>query len=202
MKEKLKYIFDNIDVFFATLFSGLMMVLLMLQVISRYVFNSALPWTEELALVCFILSIYFGASAAVLRKKHLRVEIVISKFSPKNRNIVEIFDNAVFFIFNCIISTGLYKVISNLYLYKNKLAITRLPVWIPYAMIPVILLLLNIRLIQDSINLIKDIKNGSVEQAKQMQKNEDLSEEVVEAYNKEMEAVEELTAAERKETDK
>lgn len=174
--KQLKYLFNNIDVFFATVFSCIMMLLLMLQVVSRYVFNHALPWTEELALVSFVLSIYFGASAAVLKKKHLRVEIVLSKFSPRNRNLIEIFDNVVFFIFNIIITFGLYQVVSNLRLYNNKLAITRLPTWIPYAAVPCILMLLNIRLIQDTVHIVKDLKNGSVLQAAQGEKVDALDE--------------------------
>ena len=44
-----------------------------LQVITRYVFNSALQWTEEVASMSMVWSVYMGASLCVRERFHIRI---------------------------------------------------------------------------------------------------------------------------------
>ncbi len=49
----------------------------MLQVVLRYVFSSAVPWAEEVAVYCLILAVYLGAALAVRERSHIRITLLI-----------------------------------------------------------------------------------------------------------------------------
>ena len=59
-----------------TVFSG---------VVSRYVFNSALSWTEEFAIWAFTWLIFLGAALGVARDAHIGVALLSVPKSPRAR---------------------------------------------------------------------------------------------------------------------
>ena len=48
------------------------------QVISRYVFNSALVWSEELAVLLFCWLLFLAGSLGVKRRFHVRLEFIVA----------------------------------------------------------------------------------------------------------------------------
>lgn len=50
-----------------------------LQVIMRFVFDSATTWAEELAVYGMIFAIYLGASMAVRERSHIRITMVVQR---------------------------------------------------------------------------------------------------------------------------
>ena len=54
-----------------------MVLLTLLQVVSRYAFEAAFPWTEELARLDLIYVTFFGSIVAFQRREHLRVEALV-----------------------------------------------------------------------------------------------------------------------------
>lgn len=55
-----------------------MVFLTLLQVSTRYVVESSLPWTEELARLDLIYLTFFGSIVAFQRRVHLRVEMLVN----------------------------------------------------------------------------------------------------------------------------
>jgi TRAP-type C4-dicarboxylate transport system permease small subunit len=159
-KASFKTIINTFEVYLGAGCSGIMIILLFLQVFSRYVLRHSFSWTEELALIFFILSIYFGATAAVRRKQHLRLEVILNKMSPKGKLVLEIINNLVFMAFNIIILTGLQSLIARLHGTGVRTAVTSIPKWIIYSFLPVLFILMIIRLIQDVVAKIQELKNG------------------------------------------
>lgn len=52
---------------------SLMAVSVFLQVIMRYIFNSALQWSEEVAAISMVWAVYMGASLCVRERFHIRI---------------------------------------------------------------------------------------------------------------------------------
>jgi TRAP-type C4-dicarboxylate transport system permease small subunit len=169
MKKLLK-VLNSFETYAGAFCMGVMIVLLFLQVFSRYVMQRAFSWTEELALIFFILSIYFGATAAVMRNQHLRLEIVLNRLSPRGRVILLMINNVIFIVFNCIIFTGLYELTKRIQANNARAAVTNIPKWIVYSFLPFLFMVMNIRLIQDIINKAKQLKNGPATVAAQTEK--------------------------------
>ena len=136
MWKKLLWFFNNFEFIIATLLSTGMFTLLFIQVIARYVFNHALAFTEEIAVVLFILSVYFGAIGATRRHSHLSIELVTNTLSPKNKLIANIIANAFFVGANTLLTIGCFDVTRNLYIRGMMTAVTHIPKWIFYAVIP------------------------------------------------------------------
>ncbi|QJB57410.1 TRAP transporter small permease [Pseudodesulfovibrio sp. zrk46] len=59
-----------------------MAVIIAVQVFMRYVLQSSLDWSEELARYLFIWSVYVGCSYATQKDRHLEVTICRTVFGP------------------------------------------------------------------------------------------------------------------------
>lgn len=74
----------------AVLFSG---------VVSRYVFNRPLVWSDELASVLFLWLAMFGAVIALRRSEHMRLTALIKLAAPRRRAFLETLSAIVVAIF-------------------------------------------------------------------------------------------------------
>lgn len=65
--------------------ASVMMVSLTLQIVFRYVFNSSLSWSEELALFLFTWVVLLAGSIGVREHMHVRLILVRDRFPPFGR---------------------------------------------------------------------------------------------------------------------
>jgi tripartite ATP-independent transporter DctM subunit len=65
------------------------MVVLLAGVISRYVFNRPLTWSDELASILFLWLAMLGAVIALRRAEHMRLGFLVSLAPPQLRGFVE-----------------------------------------------------------------------------------------------------------------
>ena len=69
--------------------ASVMMVSLTLQVIFRYVFNSSLTWSEELALFLFTWVVLLAGSIGVREHMHVRLILVRDRFPALGRKLFD-----------------------------------------------------------------------------------------------------------------
>lgn len=69
------------------------------QVVSRYGFGRPIAWVEELATYCFIWGTFVGASIALRRGTHLRVETFLGRLSPGARRAVRVLTQLAIAVF-------------------------------------------------------------------------------------------------------
>ncbi len=60
-----------------------------LNVLSRYIFKSSLPWSEELARFMFIWLTFVGAVIANANFEHMRLDFVVERFPIKVGKVIE-----------------------------------------------------------------------------------------------------------------
>lgn len=65
-----------------------MVVLTLLQVITRYGLNAGFEWTEELARMDLIYLTFFGSVVALRRREHLRIETLVNTLPARSRRII------------------------------------------------------------------------------------------------------------------
>ena len=131
-------------------------LLIFSQIFMRTIFNYSLSWTEELSRYIFIWQTWLGTSIALKYKQHIRVEILINIFKKaKNRKILEISVNLIWIAFS------IFLLYAGTLLCKSMIARNvlssgmRIPLVFVYSCLPISSLIVLIRLINDSINLIK-----------------------------------------------
>lgn len=67
---------------------AVMAILVFLNVIARYAFNSPLAFSDEVSSYLFILMSFMGTAIAARRKAHLGLSIVTDRLSPRGRKIL------------------------------------------------------------------------------------------------------------------
>lgn len=86
-----------------------MTLIVLLQIIMRYVFNSPLTWSEEIARYIFIYVTFLGAGLLVYERGHLFVEVIFSKISGKAKTVL------IFIIDLIVLLFSLYLLVSSRY---------------------------------------------------------------------------------------
>ncbi|MDN3520641.1 TRAP transporter small permease [Halomonas ramblicola] len=66
---------------------ALMLVIMAIQVISRYVLGIAVSWTDEASRYLFLAEIFLGSVLALRYQEHIRITIVTDLLGPSLRNI-------------------------------------------------------------------------------------------------------------------
>lgn len=150
--------FNNIERYLAVFFTAAMVVLLFMQVLGRYVFKYSFTWTEELAIICFILSVYTSASLAVTRRQHLRIKILHTLVSLKTQKILDIVSNVVFITVMLLLGKGMTTIVGNLFKYSPRYIATGIPKYWVYGIIWICFYFMVLRLLQDSVKLFREYK--------------------------------------------
>ncbi len=68
---------------------SVMVIVIFLQVISRFIFNNPLSWSEELARYLFIWIIFIGASVAVRERAHFGIDFFVELLPDKFKKIID-----------------------------------------------------------------------------------------------------------------
>ncbi len=74
--------------------------LVFLQVIMRYVFDSALQWSEELAAIGMVWAVYMGASLCVRERFHIRIMVGVMALPLSLGRVVVFIADALCILFS------------------------------------------------------------------------------------------------------
>jgi len=67
----------------------IMLVLVSVQVITRYIFNNPISWTEEMARFILVWITFIGAAISLKQNQHVKFEYLLDKLSPRIKKVVE-----------------------------------------------------------------------------------------------------------------
>ncbi len=76
------------------------------QVLFRYVLKIPVPWTEELARILFILSMFLGIAIAIREREHIVVNFLFKKMSTRAQAIGHIVFDGAILILLCFLARG------------------------------------------------------------------------------------------------
>lgn len=87
--ERASYWAARVTNIVVVLAAAVMMTALILQVFSRYLFNTSLTWSEELALILFTWTTLLAATSALRDGAHVRLDLVLSLLPEGARGIAQ-----------------------------------------------------------------------------------------------------------------
>lgn len=169
--EKLRKALDKLLSVLAGGSMAVMVILTTYQVITRYIFKAPSTWSEELVGYLFGWSTMFGATIVSGERGHMRIPIIIDRFSPTLRKVFHIFGEVIAFLFSAtILVFGGYQV-SNLAMGQQTSSLG-VAVGVFYWVMPIC----GVVILLYSVMNIIGIANGSI--------NLDASDEATEAIAK------------------
>lgn len=94
---------SHFEEYLASALLVLMTLLIFYQILSRFIFNVSLAWSEETARYAFIWLIYISAALAVKKKEHIRVEIGLYFFKGIAKEIAYLVGDLIFLAFSILL---------------------------------------------------------------------------------------------------
>jgi C4-dicarboxylate transporter, DctQ subunit len=149
MKKK----FDVFEETILVMTLALMVALIFSQVVGRYVFSSAPSWTEEMARYIHIFQVWIGASYAVKKRQHIRIESFIELFKGTARKVIDTVALLIWFLLALFLAVfGTELVLASIQNGQVTPAM-QLPMWVPFLAIPLGGAGMALRLLQQLVGI-------------------------------------------------
>ena len=103
---RIAHLFDQINEFmgkFASVFTGLLVLVVCLDVFARYFFKTSYIWVLELKTYMFAFIFILGAGYAFKHDKHVRVDVFYAKAGPKGKAWINLIGGILFLIPWCVV---------------------------------------------------------------------------------------------------
>jgi len=88
----LKWLDKHLEEIMLCVLLAAIVVIMLYQIVRRYVFNSSLSWSEEFCRYCFIWFMFVAFSYSIRLKTDLRVDAVLGLLPAGVRRAVDFFD--------------------------------------------------------------------------------------------------------------
>ena len=147
----MKFAFKYFEELLASIAISIVVISAFYGVISRYVLNNPVAWSNEVATIAFTWTVFLGAAAAWKSNKHIHLDLVYNFFPNKIKIISDWLKNIILIVF---IAFALYLSIQfTITAYNKPTAILRIP--FSYVDVPVVIFFSSIilRSIQKIIKL-------------------------------------------------
>ncbi|MDR1874593.1 MAG: TRAP transporter small permease [Synergistaceae bacterium] len=155
----LKWLDKNLERVITSVATVVLLSASFLGVVTRYIFNMSLTWTEEISLFALIWLAYFGAAISVTRRRHLRIELVpMLLFGRRGQKLVNIVVNLAFFGFALFIVRGTLDMTLLAYRTNQVFAATGIRRWTSIAAVPCAFLVVALRVFQDTLRQFSEYK--------------------------------------------
>jgi len=133
----LKWLNENLEKLILSLLITAIILIILLQIVMRYLLNNSLSWTEEFCRYCYIYVMFIGMSFAIKENSNLRVDVIIEMLPLSLRKIVMLLvDLLVFMLLNLMFFSSITTV-GSAYKIGNYSAGLKMPLHIVYCSVPI-----------------------------------------------------------------
>ncbi|QNM16170.1 MULTISPECIES: TRAP transporter small permease [Fusobacterium] len=87
--KKLKEFFQDFELYLGSVFISITILVVIMNVFTRYVLKFTYFWAEEVAVGCFVWTIFLGTAAAYRKKALIGVEAIVVLLPQKVRKFVQ-----------------------------------------------------------------------------------------------------------------
>ena len=133
----------------------LMTCIMGIQIVSRYVFQNSLTWSEELVRYMFVWSAFLGVPFCIKHGLSIKVDQFRNLFPVPLQRILMYIDKIIIFLLFLVLFIYSFKVVRATYLSGQTSPAMQLPMWTVQISVTVSSLLSMIRSIQNLLNLVR-----------------------------------------------
>jgi len=134
---KITDILSRILLFLAGLFIFAMLVIMMVEVVRRYLFGLTWMWSDEIVRTLLIYTAFFGGAAAYHRGSMVNFDLLYSKLTPRRKSVVSLFIHVVSHVFLVFIFILSIRKVMNPSMYSQVSVNTGLAIWTTYLSVPI-----------------------------------------------------------------
>ena len=159
MSGILRWLDDWAEEFCVSVMLALLVLLLGMEVFSRFLLGKSFSWMEDL----FVWSSYIGVAIAVKHKEQLRILMfmdVLKKRFPQLVRILYVVSELTFTVFCALVFYYSLGMLENMLRFKQVSAALEINVMYAYLIIPISMALTIFRTLQ---GLCRDIRNNTLE---------------------------------------
>ncbi|MDY4060701.1 MAG: TRAP transporter small permease [Anaerovoracaceae bacterium] len=154
MKEKITFIWNHLEEIILVPAFAISTILIFVQIILR-TFHSSLSWSEELVRYMYVWETWIGVSYAAKRGSHLRITMLKDKLKGKAQIALETFVVVIWIVFALFVFVQGIDAINTITAFSQKSSALRIPMQYCYLAIPVGMVLMSIRLIEEAVARVK-----------------------------------------------
>ena len=156
----LRVINNKLEEVFLVILMALAVIIVSAQIVTRFVLKTPLPWSEELARYMFIWLVWVGAAFATKERKHIRIDVVVSRLPQIGQKACTIISTIIWIGFT-IFMVYISAVLTSSVMTGGQTGTgSGMPMWIPYSAIPVGMALMLFRILQNCYYDLKALKGG------------------------------------------
>lgn len=156
----LRVINNKLEEVFLVILMALAVIIVSAQIVTRFVLKTPLPWSEELARYMFIWLVWVGAAFATKERKHIRIDVVVSRLPQIGQKACTIISTIIWIGFT-IFMVYISAVLTSSVMTGGQTGTgSGIPMWIPYSAIPVGMALMLFRILQNCYYDLKALKGG------------------------------------------
>ena len=139
----------NLDYIIAGISLVILIIVTFGGVIMRYFLGNPIIWGEEVQLLCFVWTVFFGAGAAFRTGSHVAIDVVVDMFPNKIKRTIEIMGYFVVVIVLLFLLYHSLPLINQLAVTGRTTNILKIPYSIIYSSLPIgcILMIINYTLV-------------------------------------------------------
>lgn len=116
---------------------SVMAILVFINVIARFIFNSPLAVTDEMSCYLFVLMSFMGTAIAARRKAHLGLTIVTEHLKPETAKKIQVLMYVISAVFCLLIVIFGIEMVMSQYAMGQQTATMQWPEWIYGLFVPV-----------------------------------------------------------------
>ncbi len=96
----IRFILQNLEDIVASIFISITTVLVIINIILRYIFNSGLVWSEEVATGCFVWAVFIGAVAVFKHRGHVGVDLIVKRLPQAMQRGIRLLTDLILVVLN------------------------------------------------------------------------------------------------------
>lgn len=156
MKKAIAWLDINFEPVAMVVLFYAMTLLLTMQVILRFVFQSGFSWGEEVSRFIFVWLMYFSISYATRNHRHISVTYLVKVFDERVQKLFMIISDLLFLVFSVFVLISSSKIVQSVAKYNDRAVTIDVSLNVVYSVGIVGFALIIIRIIQGIVWKIKN----------------------------------------------
>ncbi len=156
----IKKVWDNLEEYILVPMLAFSAILLFFQVIMRYIFSNSLSWSEELARFLYIWEVWLGIAYCTKKKSHLRITLVFNLVKENIQFYIQLLVNVLWFGFGIFMIRNGANTMLQIMNHAQRSSAMQIPMWLVYLAIPTGSFLMDIHLIEDTVQMFRKRKGA------------------------------------------